>query len=48
MKEFITIKTTKEAQRLIRQIAANSGERQYEVLERLLKQELEKCTQKEA
>ena len=40
MKEFITIKTTKEVLKLIRLVAATTGEKQYEVLERLLKKEL--------
>jgi excinuclease UvrABC nuclease subunit len=35
-----TMKTTPEAQRLLRLIAAHTGEKQYAVLERLLRQEL--------
>jgi len=41
---LVTNKTTVEALRLIRIIAAMSGEKQYEVLERLLRAEL-KCLQ---
>lgn len=39
-KRFITIKTTPEALKLLRLIAAYTGERQYKILERLLKREL--------
>jgi hypothetical protein len=40
MAKQITIKTTEKAQRLLRLIAASTGEKQYEVLERLLDAEL--------
>lgn len=36
----ITIKTTPKAQQMLRLIAAHSGKKQYEVLERLLRKEL--------
>jgi len=38
----ITIKTTPAALQLLRVIAAHTGEKQYEVLERVLRQELAK------
>lgn len=47
-KMFVTCKTTPENLKRLNTICGYTGERQYEVLERLLKQELEKCTQKEA
>lgn len=40
-KKPITIKTSPEALKLLRLIAAHTGERQYQILERLLKIELE-------
>lgn len=36
---MITIKTTTEAQHMLRIIAATTGEKQYQVLERLLRKE---------
>jgi len=42
MEKLITTKMTPEALRLIRIIAAMTGEKQYEVLERILKVELER------
>jgi hypothetical protein len=38
----ITIKTTAKALRMLRLIAAHTGERQYAVLERLLQKELQR------
>ena len=40
--KFQTIKTTENALKMLRLIAAHTGEKQYEVLERLLKIELSK------
>jgi hypothetical protein len=43
----ITIKTTPQAQQLLRLIAATTGEKQYKVLERLLAREwakVQKCS----
>jgi len=42
MQEYITVKTTKSVLKLIRLVSANTGEKQYEMLERLLKNELKK------
>jgi hypothetical protein len=42
MEKLITTKITPEALRLIRIIAAMTSEKQYEVLERVLKAELER------
>jgi hypothetical protein len=42
MKELITTKVSNEALRLLRIIAALTGEKQYEALERILKTELER------
>jgi hypothetical protein len=42
MKELITTKISPEALRLLRLIAAMTGEKQYEALERILKTELER------
>ena len=42
MKELITIKATPQALKLLRLIAALTGDKQYEVLERALKAELER------
>ena len=39
----ITIKTTEENQRLLRLIAALTGEKQYQVLQRALLRELAQC-----
>jgi hypothetical protein len=41
MKDLITTKITPEALRLLRVIAALTGEKQYEALERILRLELE-------
>lgn len=43
----ITIKTTVEALKMLRLISALTGEKQYEILERLLKAELQKIERKE-
>jgi hypothetical protein len=42
MAEFVTVKTSREVLSLLRLIAAKTGERQYEVLDRLLRAELER------
>ena len=42
MKDFITIKTTKEVQKLIRTACALTGEHQYELLKIILLKELDK------
>jgi ribosomal protein L5 len=47
MKPLVTTKLTPEALRLVRVIAALTGEKQYEVLERILKVELERVRQNE-
>lgn len=39
MTSQITIKTTPKARRLLRMVAAQTGEKQYQVLERLLSDE---------
>jgi hypothetical protein len=38
--DFITAKMTRKSLRLLRQVAAKTDEKQYEVLERLLTKEL--------
>jgi hypothetical protein len=38
-KSFITIKATRDALKLLRKIAAETGDKQYEVLERALQKE---------
>lgn len=43
----VTMKTTPEALRLVRMVAAMTGEKQYEVLERLLLKEHERLMRKE-
>jgi len=40
--EFITIKTTKNVLSLLRMACALTGEKQYELLERMLNSELKK------
>lgn len=47
MRELITAKISPEALRLLRIIAAMTGEKQYEALERILKAELERLHQRE-
>jgi hypothetical protein len=42
MKELITTKISNEALRLLRIIAALTGEKQYQALERILKTELDR------
>jgi hypothetical protein len=42
----ITIKTTRTAQKFLRLIAAHTGEKQYQVLERLLSKEWAKLQAK--
>jgi hypothetical protein len=42
MEKLITTKITSEALRLLRVIAALTGEKQYEALERILNAELER------
>lgn len=46
MAKLITIKATAEALKLLRLIAAMTGERLYEVLERLLQSELARLDRK--
>ncbi len=46
MKELITSKISPEALRLLRIIAAMTGEKMYEALERILKAELERLQSK--
>ena len=41
MKILITTKITKDALKMLRLIAAHTGEKQYQVLERVLKKELD-------
>lgn len=40
--KYITIKTSHKAKKLLRQICAETSEKQFEVLERLLKPEYER------
>jgi len=44
----ITIKTTPKAKHLLRLIAAQTGEKQYQVLERLLSRELAKVQKRQS
>ena len=48
MAELVTIKTSAEVRRLLRLIAAMAEERQYEVLERLLRAEVARLRALEA
>ena len=48
MMAFITAKTSPAALRLLRIIAALTGERQYQVLERVLRAELARVQEKAA
>lgn len=40
--EQVTVKTSKKARQLLRQVAAITGEKYYELLERVLNKELKK------
>ena len=42
--DFITAKMTRKSLRLLRQVAAQTDEKQYEVLERVLTEELRRVT----
>ena len=44
--EFITIKTTTDSLTKLRLIAAISGEKQYEIMERVLGEELKRAKRK--
>ena len=46
--ELTTIKTSLDALKMLRVVAALTGEKQYEVIERLLKAELEKIEKRGA
>ena len=46
--ELITIKATPEALRMLRLIAAYTGDKQYKILERVLGKELERIQRREA
>lgn len=47
MEEFITIKTTREALKLLRIISAYTGEKQWEVMQRVLNIELNQLKTKQ-